>query len=544
MTFKKGMGWTACHDEDQGRYFVEYGGTQSYSLFEITEEMWQKLDEKMDEGDVVSVVYDEGRHLYMSVNDRCGPPYTIVFDDDYQTLCPWAKVMGGDRVWSEELTDAAVEIFDSEKNNREQRRKKRAERAKKQKESTMRDVTKRFLDYVAYPTMSDEASETCPSTEKQFALARHIEAELNELGFANVRLDEHCYLYAELPATPGCEQAPAIGLIAHMDTSDAAADSPIQPKVVEYAGGDIPLDGGEVLSPKDYPYLNDLVGQTLIVTDGSTLLGGDDKAGVAEIVTAAAELKASGAPHGKVCIGFTPDEEIGRGADLFDVAGFGADYAYTVDGGPLGELEFENFNAAAAHVEVKGVSIHPGAAKDKMQNAARIASEFDSLLPPDEIPERTEGYEGFHHLIEMQGSCEHATLDYIIRDHSAEKFAEKQQVFREAAEEINRRYGKNGPVLTLTLKESYRNMREQIEPHMYVIDRVKDAMAALGVEPRIHPIRGGTDGARLSYMGLPCPNLGTGGYNAHSRFEFVSATQMEQIVVLLKRILTDAAKLA
>ncbi len=408
----------------------------------------------------------------------------------------------------------------------------------------MHDVTKRFLTYVAYPTMSDEASETCPSTEKQFALAKHIEAELRELGLANVRLDEHCYLYAELPATPGCEDAPAIGLIAHMDTSDAAADSPIRPKLVDYAGGDIPLDGGEVLSPKDYPYLNDLVGQTLIVTDGNTLLGGDDKAGVAEIVTAVAELKASGEPHGKVCVGFTPDEEIGRGADLFDVAGFGADYAYTVDGGPLGELEFENFNAASAHVEVKGVSIHPGAAKDKMINAARIASEFDSLLPPDEIPERTEGYEGFHHLIEMQGSCEHAALDYIIRDHSAEKFEEKQQVFREAAEEINRRYGKNGvPVLTLTLKESYRNMREQIEPHMVVIDRVKEAMADLGIEPRIHPIRGGTDGARLSYMGLPCPNLGTGGYNAHSRFEFVSVTQMEKIVTLLRRILTDAAGL-
>ena len=407
----------------------------------------------------------------------------------------------------------------------------------------MHEVTKRFLDYVAYPTMSDEESPACPSSAKQFALARHIEAELKALGLSNVRLDEHCYLYAELPATPGCEDAPVIGLIAHLDTSDAAADSPIKPKLVDYAGGDIPLEGGETLSPADYPYLAKHAGETLIVTDGNTLLGGDDKAGVAEIVTAVAGLKTSAEPHGKVCIGFTPDEEIGRGADLFDVTAFGADYAYTVDGGAIGELEFENFNAASAHVEIRGVSIHPGAAKDKMINAARIACEFDSLLPPDEIPERTEGYEGFHHLLDMQGSCELATLDYIIRDHSAELFEQKQQVFREAAQEINRRYSKNGvAVLTLTLRESYRNMREMIEPHMYVIDRAKAAMEAIDIEPRIHPIRGGTDGARLSYMDLPCPNLGTGGYNAHSRFEFVSVTQMEKIVMLLKKLLTDAAE--
>ena len=400
----------------------------------------------------------------------------------------------------------------------------------------------RFLKYIHFSTGSDESSANCPSTPGQMVLAKALAEEMRDMGISGARVDEHGYVYGYIPAN--AENQPSIGLIAHMDTVSGVPVEPMHEKTVKnYNGGDIPLENGDVIRADLYGGLKAFIGSDLIVTDGNTILGADDKAGAAEILTACERIMKEDIPHGKICIGFTPDEEIGRGADLFDVAGFGADYAYTVDGGPLGELEFENFNAAAAHVEVKGVSIHPGAAKDKMQNAARIASEFDSLLPPDEIPERTEGYEGFHHLIEMQGSCEHAALDYIIRDHSAEKFAEKQQVFREAAEEINRRYGKNGPVLTLTLKESYRNMREQIEPHMYVIDRVKDAMAALGVEPRIHPIRGGTDGARLSYMGLPCPNLGTGGYNAHSRFEFVSVTQMEKIVTLLRRILTDAAGL-
>lgn len=379
-----------------------------------------------------------------------------------------------------------------------------------------------------------------PSTEKQFALAKHIEAELREIGMSDVRLDEHCYLYAALPATEGYENAPAIGFIAHLDTSEAAADSPIRPRIVEYAGGDIPLEGGETMCVKDYPYMEDMVGEHLIVTDGLTLLGGDNKAGVAEIVDAVAEIIRSGVPHGRVLVGFTPDEEIGRGADLFDVAGFGADYAYTMDGGAAGELEYENFNAASAHVEIRGVSIHPGTAKNRMINAARIACEFDSLLPPDEIPERTERYEGFHHLVGMNGSCESAELGYIIRDHSAELFEEKKRIFEQIAADINNKYG---DILTLTIRESYRNMREVLEPHMYIVERARAAMEALDIKPRVVPIRGGTDGARLSYMGLPCPNIGTGNYNAHSRFEFVSVEQMEKTSELIRRIITDAALL-
>jgi len=398
----------------------------------------------------------------------------------------------------------------------------------------------RFLKYVSFPTMSDESSSTTPSTEKQFALAKHIEAELREIGMSDVRLDEHCYIYAALPATEGYENAPAIGFIAHLDTAEAAADSPIRPRIVEYVGGDIPLEGGEVMCVKDYPYMEDMVGEHLVVTDGLTLLGGDNKAGIAEIVDAVAEIIRSGVPHGRVLVGFTPDEEIGRGADLFDVAGFGADYAYTMDGGAAGELEYENFNAASAHVEIRGVSIHPGTAKNKMINAARIACEFDSLLPPDEIPERTERYEGFHHLVGMNGSCESAELGYIIRDHSAELFEEKKRIFEQIAADINNKYGN---ILTLTIRESYRNMREVLEPHMYIVERARAAMEALDIKPRVVPIRGGTDGARLSYMGLPCPNIGTGNYNAHSRFEFVSVEQMEKTSELIRRIITDAALL-
>lgn len=399
----------------------------------------------------------------------------------------------------------------------------------------------RFLKYASYPTMSDESSDTCPSTAKQLVLARALANELISLGLTDAEVDAHGYVYAKLPATPGVE-CETVGFIAHMDTSSEASDENIRTRVVEYRGGDILLneEKGIVMKVENYPYLESFSGQHLIVSDGTTLIGADDKAGIAEIMTMLEELIASGAPHGEISVGFTPDEEIGRGADLFDVERFGADYAYTVDGGFLGELEYENFNAASAKITVHGVSIHPGSAKDKMKNAARIASEFDSLLPENEIPERTEGYEGFHHLLSMKGECELATLAYIIRDHSREKFEEKKRVFEKCAEEINARYGAG--TLELDLSDSYYNMREKIEENMYIVERAKAAMLEVGIEPIIVPIRGGTDGSRLSFMGLPCPNLCTGGANYHSRFEFVSVEAMDKITELLVRIATNLAK--
>lgn len=327
-----------------------------------------------------------------------------------------------------------------------------------------------------------------------------------------------------------------------MDTSPEACDENVNAQVIDYEGGDILLNEKKDiwLRVADYPYLEDYAGHHLIVSDGTTLIGADDKAGIAEIMTALSKIIKSGAPHGKICVAFTPDEEIGRGADRFDVSAFGADYAYTVDGGPIGELEYENFNAASAKVTVHGVSIHPGSAKDRMKNASLIACEFNSLLPPDEIPEKTEGYEGFHHLISMSGEIELAKLNYIIRDHDREKFEEKKRVFTEAAAKINERWGEG--VLTLDLKDSYYNMREKIEPCIYIVERAKDAMLELGIRPVVVPIRGGTDGARLSFMGLPCPNLCTGGENFHSRFEFVSVESMEKISDIIVRIIENAVK--
>ncbi len=398
----------------------------------------------------------------------------------------------------------------------------------------------RFLKYVAIPTMSDGDSETVPSTEKQLVLARLLCEELLALGLGDARVDGHGYVYATLPANTD-KAVSAIGLIAHMDTSDEASDTDIKPAIVDYRGGDIVLNAEKniVLSPADYPNLRKYEGKHLIVTDGTTLLGGDDKAGIAEIMTALEKIIESGIPHGKICIGFTPDEEIGRGADLFDVASFGADYAYTVDGGFLGELEYENFNAASAHLEFVGRAIHPGSAKGKMINAAAIACAFNAMLPADEVPERTEGYEGFHHLLDMSGSTETATLDYIIRDHDRAKFEAKKAQFEEIATSLNDTWGAG--TVTLTLRDSYYNMKEMIEPHMYIIDRAKEAMEQMGITPRIIPIRGGTDGARLSFMGLPCPNLCTGGENAHSRFEYVCIESMESISDLLVKIIENNA---
>ena len=399
----------------------------------------------------------------------------------------------------------------------------------------------RFLEYVAYPTMSSEESESCPSTEKQLKLARVLCKELLDLGLSDARVDADGYVYASLPQNFDGE-ANAIGFIAHMDTSPEAADENIKAQVVEYKGGDILLneEAGIYLSPKDYPYLSDYEGHHLITSDGTTLIGADDKAGIAEILTALEKIIESGIPHGKICVAFTPDEEIGRGADKFDVAGFGADYAYTVDGGAIGEVEYENFNAASAKITVHGVSIHPGSAKGKMKNASLIACEFNSLLPPDEIPEMTEGYEGFHHLISMSGEIELANLYYIIRDHDKAKFEEKKLGFIAAAKAINDKWGEG--TLVLDMKDSYYNMKEKIEPCMFIVDRAKAAMLEVGIRPVVVPIRGGTDGARLSFMGLPCPNICTGGENFHSRFEFISVEAMEKISDIIVKIIENAAK--
>ena len=394
----------------------------------------------------------------------------------------------------------------------------------------------RFLRYVAIPTMSDEASETCPSTKKQLVLADLLLEELRALGL-DARRDENGYVMASLAANSDLP-FPKIGLVAHMDTSPDAPDAPIHPRAVEYTGGDILLhEDGTVLSPRDYPYLAKYEGHRLIVTDGKTLLGADDKAGIAAIVSAVADLIQSGRPHGEVKVAFTPDEEVGRGADLFDVAAFGADFAYTVDGGSEGELEYENFNAASALAEFYGVSIHPGAAKGKMKNAAAILAEFTALFPPYERPETTEGYEGFFHLIHLEGETEYAKCAYIIRDHDREKFEEKKARFAAYADRINEKYGKG--TVKVTVKDSYYNMKEKITPCMEIVDRARRAMEKVGITPRVNPIRGGTDGARLSFMGLPCPNLCTGGENFHSRFEFLSVTSLSRITRMLVELLTE-----
>ena len=397
------------------------------------------------------------------------------------------------------------------------------------------NVLDRFLDYVSYPTMSDEESLTIPSSQKQLVLASRIVEDLKNIGVADAHVDEYGYVYGTIPAN--CDQIKnVIGFIAHMDTSSEASDTDIKTSVIEYNGGDILLNEEKniVMSTETYPSLNSYVGKHLVVTDGTTLLGADDKAGVAEIITAAEEIIKSSKPHGTVKIGITPDEEIGRGADKFDVCGFGADYAYTVDGGALGELEYENFNAASAVVQFKGVAIHPGSAKDKMKNAALMACEFNALLPNDEIPAKTEGYEGFHHLISMEGSTEEAKLVYIIRDHDRALFERKKQIFIDAVKTIKDIYGEE--FVELTLKDSYYNMKEKIETRMEIVEFAKQAMIENGVEPIVVPIRGGTDGARLSYEGLLCPNICTGGENFHSRFEFVPVESMEKITDIIKTI--------
>ena len=402
------------------------------------------------------------------------------------------------------------------------------------------NVVERFLNLVSYDTTSDETNPNCPSSPNQKILGEEIVRQMLEMGIADAHMDDHGYVYGTIPATGN---GPVIGLIAHMDTSPDASGANIKARITEpYTGVDVILNEkqGIVLSPADYPSLNHHVGKRLIVTDGTTLLGADDKAGVAEILAVAEKLLHSGKPHGAVRIGFTPDEEIGRGADLFDVAGFGADYAYTVDGGGLGELEYENFNGASAKVELFGKSIHPGSARGKMINAALLAMEFNNLLPAYEVPACTDGYEGFFHLTDMQGEVEYASLHYIIRDHDADKYEARKAMMEAAGRFFNEKYGAGTCKVTVT--DSYRNMKEKILPHMYIVDRARAAMETCGVKPLVVPIRGGTDGAKLSWEGLPCPNLCTGGENFHGRFEYIPVEDMEKVVEILETIILDAAE--
>lgn len=414
----------------------------------------------------------------------------------------------------------------------------------------MTTAVERFLKYVSYDTQSDEANDTCPSTKKQLLLANELKRELEEMGASDVRMSEYGYLFARIPDNTGSTSAhdasgvgqkttiPALGFISHMDTAPSLTGTNVKPRIVQaYDGKDIVLNAEKqiVMKVSEFPFLADLIGQDLIVTDGTTLLGADDKAGVAEIMTMAEYfLSHPEIPHGEICIGFTPDEEIGRGADRFDVKDFGAAVAYTVDGGPIGEIEYENFNAASGKVRIQGASIHPGDAKLKMKNSLLIGMEFQSLLPVFENPMYTEGYEGFYHLDEMSGNVEEAQLNYIIRDHDHEKFEQKKKFFAEAADFLNRKYGKGTVIAEVT--DSYYNMKEKIEPCMYLIDIAKEAMTACGIEPEVVPIRGGTDGARLSYMGLPCPNLCTGGYNYHGKYEFIPVDSLQKTAEILVKI--------
>ena len=389
----------------------------------------------------------------------------------------------------------------------------------------------RFITYAKIHTASSEDFVKNPSTERQFDLARLLVKELKELGVKDARVSNACYVYGSLPATPGYEDKPKLGFIAHMDTIPDFSGENVKPTLVhDYAGGDIPLgDSGRILSPKDFPSLLELKGKTLITTDGTTVLGGDDKAGVAEIMTLVEILQKNDIPHGFIGVAFTPDEEIGHGPDGFDVKGFGCDFGYTLDGGKAGEIEFENFNACAAKVTVHGRNVHPGAAKGVMINALQVAMEFNGLLPGAERPEHTDRYEGFFHLTDMSGNVEKATLSYIVRDHSAPRFDSRKTTLQHLEAYLNEKYGSG--TCELVLRDQYRNMVEKIRPHNYhLIENAIAACEQAGVKPIIQPIRGGTDGATLSFMGLPCPNLGTGGYACHGPFEHVCVEEMDQCV--------------
>ena len=401
-------------------------------------------------------------------------------------------------------------------------------------------VTERFLKYVSFDTTSSETSDTVPTTAHQKELGRYLADELARLGLENAHMDQLGYVYAVLPATPGQEHVPALGLISHMDTSPAVSGADIHPQIVTYQGGDLPLAKTGCLRVKDFPFLSRYVGQQLIVTDGTTLLGADDKAGIAEIMTMAEELLHTDTPHGVVKVAFTTDEEIGAGPDLFDVPAFGCDFGYTVDGGPIGELEYENFNASSARITVHGVGVHPGSAKNLMVNAAAIASEYQCLLPQAMTPEHTQDYEGFIHLDEMQGTVTEANLKYILRDHNLEKLHQKEELMRVTGDFLNAKYGIG--TVEVDIRSSYYNMREKIEPHMHLIRTAADAFRAYGIEPVTQPIRGGTDGASLSFKGLPCPNLSTGGYQFHGIYEFIPVRSLELMPKILCNIVYTYGK--
>jgi tripeptide aminopeptidase len=401
----------------------------------------------------------------------------------------------------------------------------------------MSSVIDRFLKYVQFDTQSDETSNSVPSTSKQLKLAQVIVDELKGFGLQDVRLSEQGYVYATLPANTS-KSIPGIGFIAHLDTSPDFSGENVSPKLIEnYDGTDILINPEKkiILSPAEFPELNNYVGQTLITTDGTTLLGADDKAGVAEIMTAVEYLTSHPEiEHGKICIGFTPDEEIGRGADHFDVQGFGADFAYTVDGGAIGELEYENFNAAKAIVQVHGRNVHPGHAKNKMINSILLANEFISHLPPAETPANTEGYEGFYHLNDISGNVELTTLHHIIRDFNQASFEKRKENLLLLVEELNQEFGAD--TFSIKITDQYQNMKTQIEPVIHIVDKAFAAMEAVGVTPQVRPIRGGTDGARLSFMGLPTPNIFTGGHNFHGKYEFIPAFAMEKSVEVILKI--------
>ncbi|MBE6185921.1 MAG: peptidase T [Rikenellaceae bacterium] len=401
------------------------------------------------------------------------------------------------------------------------------------------ELKERFLKYVSFDTQSDENSTTFPSTDKQLVLLNYLADEMRTLGLEDVTVDKYGYTMGTIPATKGYENAPVIGFIAHVDTSPDMSGKDVKPRTIEeYDGSDIQLNGALTMKVADFPELKNFIGHTLIHTDGTTLLGADDKAGCAEIMTAAEYLISHPEiAHGKIRIGFTPDEEIGRGVDYFDVAAFGADFAYTMDGSAEGELEYENFNAAAATIEIQGRNVHPGYAKNKIINAIQVACDLNSLIPSVERPEHTTGYEGFYHCVGFNGTVENAKISYIIRDHDSEKFEQKKVFMWSCVDLLQKKYGEG--VLKLTLKDQYFNMRKMVEPHPHVIDKAVEAMRMADVEPVIKPIRGGTDGARLSFMGLPCPNIFAGGMNFHGKFEYCSLNTMQkamQVIINLAQL--------
>lgn len=405
----------------------------------------------------------------------------------------------------------------------------------------MNDVVERLMRYAKVYSESDPYSDSSPSAEREFDMARLLVEELHQLGLENAYVDQHCYVYATIPATPGQEHLPAVGLIAHMDTSPDMTGKDVKPQIIHYEGGDVVLNREKniVMKAADFPEISRFAGQDLVFSDGTTLLGADDKAGIAIIMQAVEELLAESLPHGKICLGFTPDEEIGRGASHFDIKGFGADFAYTLDGGQITDFEYETFNAAMAVVTIHGFSIHPGTAKNRMKNALLIANEFNSLLPPLETPGHTEGYEGFFHLQELNGKVEEARMVYIIRDHSMERFQQRKALIQQAAEEIDRRYGAG--IVTAEVTDQYYNMYEILKDHMEIIHLAEEAMRAGGIDQPTHsPIRGGTDGCMLTYQGLLCPNLPCGGYNAHGRFEFAPVNELETGVRIVKNLISPA----